>query len=401
MNELASLGLILLFALFAGHIVKFLHVPEVTGYIGAGILVGPYVLGWLTHDNLDTLEVFSEVALGLILFSIGSVFEFSRMRASGRAMASVVLTESTLAATLVTGGMIVAGQSWPVALLLGVVAIETAAASTMMVMRECNSQGPLTETLTGVIGMNNVLCLFSFSIVAAILEISAGSRETAGWYAIYSSVYPLIWQIVGSIALGFLVGVLLAAWSTHVVEKGETLILLAGCVLLCVGVSHVLQLSPLIATLTVGATMVNLSAESRRLFEALGQTDPPLYAIIFVIAGADLNIGLLATLGVLGVIYVVARSSAKLVGPWLGSRGFDITPSVRNRLGFAMLSQAGLAIGLTITIGARFPDLAPVVNTIVLSAVVIFELIGPLSARLVLVRSGEAHDPPPLIDRAF
>ena len=116
------------------------------------------------------------------------------------------------------------------------------------------------------------------------------------------------------IALGFLVGVLLAAWSTHVVEKGETLILLAGCVLLCVGVSHVLQLSPLIATLTVGATMVNLSAESRRLFEALGQTDPPLYAIFFVIAGADLNIGLLATLGVLGVIYVVAKIVSKAGG---------------------------------------------------------------------------------------
>jgi Kef-type K+ transport system membrane component KefB len=147
--------------------------------------------------------------------------------------------------------------------------------------------------------------------------------------------------------------------------------------------------------------MVNLSAESRRLFQALGQTDPPLYAIFFVIAGADLNIGLLATLGVLGVIYVVARSSAKLVGPWLGSRGCDIPARVRNGLGFAMLSQAGLAIGLTITIGARFPDLAPVVNTIVLSAVVIFELIGPFSARLVLVRSGEVHDPPPLVDRAF
>jgi Kef-type K+ transport system membrane component KefB len=126
-----------------------------------------------------------------------------------------------------------------------------------------------------------------------------------------------------------------------------------------------------------------------------------LYAIFFVIAGADLNIGLLATLGVLGVIYVVARSSAKLVGPWLGSRGCDIPARVRNGLGFAMLSQAGLAIGLTITIGARFPDLAPVVNTIVLSAVVIFELIGPFSARLVLVRSGEVHDPPPLVDRAF
>jgi Sodium/hydrogen exchanger family len=111
--------------------VKFLRIPEVTGYIAAGILVGPHVFGWVTHDNLETLAVFSEVALGLILFSIGSVFEFSRMRSSGRVMASITVIESALAASLVTGGMLLVGQPWPVALLLGAIAIETAAASTL------------------------------------------------------------------------------------------------------------------------------------------------------------------------------------------------------------------------------------------------------------------------------
>jgi Kef-type K+ transport system membrane component KefB len=203
MNELASLGLILLFALFAGHLVKFLRIPEATGYIAAGILVGPHVFGWVTHDNLETLAVFSEVALGLILFSIGSVFEFSRMRSSGRVMATITVIESALAASLVTGGMLLVGQPWPVALLLGAIAIETAAASTLMVMRECNSDGPLTDTLTGVIGMNNVLCLLAFSAVAAGLELSGAWAGISDWYAIYSVVYPLVWQIFGSIALGF------------------------------------------------------------------------------------------------------------------------------------------------------------------------------------------------------
>lgn len=401
MNELASLGLILLFALFAGHVVKLFHVPEVTGYIGVGILVGPYVFGWVSQDNLKTLAVFSEVALGLILFSIGSVFEFSRMRASGRIMATVTMIESAMAAVLVGGGMLLAGQPWPIALLLGAIAIETAAASTLMVMRECNSQGPLTDTLTGVIGMNNVLCLLAFSLVAAILELSGGWGRAADWYTLYSLIYPLVWQIVGSIALGFLVGVLLSAWSSRVVEKGETLILLTGCVLMCVGLSHVLGVSTLIASLSVGATMVNLSAQSRRLFQALGQTDPPLYAIFFVIAGAGLNIKLLTTLGVLGVIYVVGRMAGKLIGPWIATRRLHLPIQVKKGLGLAMLSQAGLAIGLTITIGQRFPNIAPVVNTIVLASVVIFELIGPLSARLALDRSGETQEQPPLTDPAF
>ena len=398
MNELASLGLILLVALFAGHLVKFLHVPEVTGYIAVGIVVGPYVFGWLSHDNLETLAVFSRVALGLILFSIGGSFEFSRVRTSGPTIARITLVESTMAAIIVGGGMLLAGQPWPVALLLGAIAVETAAASTLMVMRECNSHGPVTDTLTGVIGANNVLCLLAFSIVAAGLDMGSA---TEGGVSIYASVYPLVWQMVGGVALGFLVGVLLSTWAARVIEKGETLILLCGCVLLCVGVAHILEVSPLVASLAVGATMVNLSAESRRLFNALGETDPPLYAIFFVIAGAELNIGLLTGIGVLGSIYVCGRILAKLVGPWLASRRTALPPMARSGLGFAMLSQAGLAIGLTLAVSERFPDLAPVVNTVVLASVVVFEIIGPLGARIVLARSGEVHEQPVRLEAAF
>jgi Kef-type K+ transport system membrane component KefB len=400
-NELSSLGVILLFALFAGHIVKFLRVPEVTGYIAAGIVAGPHVFGWITHENLQTLEVFSEVALGLILFSIGSVFEWSRLRTAGVGVATITIIESLCASALVTGGMLLAGQPWPIAVLLGAVAIETAAASTLMVMRECNSEGPFTDTLTGVIAMNNILCILAFSIVATVLQFSSGTGAITGWYSIYTAVFPLVWQLIGSAALGFLVGLLLAAWARKVIEKGETLILLTGCILLTVGVSHILELSPMISTLAVGTTMVNLSAESRRLFKAIGQTDPPLYAIFFVIAGADLNLKLLTSIGLFGAIYVGGRLIGKYAGAWIGSRRADVPDFVRKTLGVALFSQAGLAIGLTITIGERFPEIAPVVNTIVLSAVIVFEIIGPLSARIALVRSGEVREQPALVEPAF
>ena len=401
MNELASLGVILLFALLAGHLVKFIRVPEVTGYIAAGILVGPHVFGWITHENLRTLEVFSEVALGLILFSIGGVFEASKLRTAGRSVAIITLVESVLSAALVGGGMLLAGQPWPVALLLGTIAVETAAASTLMVMRECNSAGPFTDTLTGIIGVNNILCIVAFSIASAAVQFGQATEPVDGWYGVYATIYPLVWQLVGSAALGYLVGLLLAAWSRQVIEKGETLILLIGCVLLTVGVATVLELSPLVASVAVGATMVNLSAESRRLFDALGETDPPLYAIFFVIAGADLNLALLTSLGVLGGIYVAGRLAGKFAGAWIGSRVADAPPTVRGPLGIAMFSQAGLAIGLTLAIQQRFPELAPTVNTIVLASVVVFELIGPLSARLALARTGEIREQPRLAEPAF
>src|SRR5688500_2620454 len=147
MHQLGSRGIILSLAILAGHLVKFVRIPEVTVYILAGMAVGAYFLGWITHENLSSLEVFSEVALGLILFSIGSVFEFRRFSLIGRRAVLVTAAESLLAGTLVTLGMLAAGQGWAVSMLLGAISMETAAASTLMVIRECNAKGDLTETL--------------------------------------------------------------------------------------------------------------------------------------------------------------------------------------------------------------------------------------------------------------
>ena len=229
MSELTSLGLILLFALGVGHVVKLARIPEVTGYLVAGMLVGPSLLGWVSHDNLQSLHVFSEVGLGLILFSIGGVFEFSRMRRIGGRVLLLTGAESVSAGLLVTLGTLAIGQPWQVALLLGAIAVETGAASTLMVIRENNAAGPFTETLTGVIGLNNILALIAFSVVAMVLDISAGSATgTMSAGTVAASIFPLVWQLVGSSALGYLVGLLLAAWASRVVESGEILILLTG-----------------------------------------------------------------------------------------------------------------------------------------------------------------------------
>lgn len=395
MNPLASLGIILVFALLAGHLVKFVRIPEVTGYIVAGVAVGPSFLGWISHDNLASLEVFSEVALGLILFSIGSVFEISKFRKIGRRAVLITVAESMLAGVVVSLGMFFAGQPWTVSILLGAISMETAAASTLMVMRECNSTGPLTEMLTGVIALNNICCLICYSLAATAIDLSLRSdTNTALGQTLQVSIFPLAWQLVGSVALGFLIGLIFSLWSSRVKEQGETLILMAGGVLLCVGFAEWLDLSPLIASLGVGATLANLSAKSRRLFDALSRTDPPLYAIFFVIAGADLNLALLPTLGVLGAIYVVGRAAGKFVGTRFAARVGGLRLDIQRLIGLAMLSQAGLAIGLVLVTNERFPQIGPTISTIVLASVAIFELIGPLGARFALEKSGEVrpHD---------
>lgn len=394
MDELTSLGLILLLALLAGHLVKVLRIPEVTGYILAGIALGPSILGWVSAENLLALEVLSEVALGLILFSIGSVFEFSRFRRLGRQFLYLTLVESVLASALVTAGVLVLGQPWQVALLLGAVAIATAPASTLMVIRECDSSGPLTDNLLGIIAVNNLFCITAYAGAAALIDLTSGIGGRSLFDALYLAVFPLVWQLVGSAAWGYLVGMLLAGWSTQVKETGEMLILLAGSILLCVGVSRLLELSPLVASLAVGATMVNLSRRSRPLFSTLAGTDPPFYAIFFVLAGADLDLALVPAMGVVGMVYVGGRSLGKFVGAVAGARWLQLEPSVQRYLGFGLLAQAGLAVGLTLAIEARYEAFGPAVSTVVLASVAIFEMIGPISARFALVRSGEAFTAP-------
>jgi Kef-type K+ transport system membrane component KefB len=291
----------------------------------------------------------------------------------------------------VAGGALVIGEPWPVALLLGIIAMETAAASTLMVMRESNTAGPLTDTLTALIAINNILTLVAFALLAAALDLRQGRLEgVPTGELLYTSLFPLLWQLAGSAALGFLSGLRLSFWANHAVEYGEALMLLVGCILLTVGAADILDLSPLVASLAVGATMVNLSGSSRKLLAALGRTDPPLYAIFFVIAGADLNLVLLPSLGLLGIIYIVGRAVGKVAGACYAARRLGAEPAVQRYLGPAMLAQAGLAIGLLLAVNQRFPDLAPTVSTVVLAAVAVFEVIGPVGARLALVRSGEA-----------
>lgn len=391
MNEVSSLGLILLLALLSGHLMRKVHIPEVTGYILAGMAVGPSVLGWLSHDNIQALEALSEVALGLILFSIGSVFEINLVRRIGQRIVRLTMIESTLAAVMVLASMLLLGLEWQHALLLASVSIATAPASTLMVMRECNARGPLSDALLGIIAVNNIVCLIVYLICAAFVNLVAGWGQLGLGQTVFEAGFPLVWQISGSVALGFLTGLMLAAWARQMTETGEMLILLAGSILLCVGVARILELSALIASLAVGATMVNLSRRSRRLFRTLAGTDPPFYAIFFVLAGADLDVARVASMGVVGIAYVLARGGGKLLGAWLGSRRVGMQRHVQNFLGFGLLTQAGLAVGLVITIGRQFPEYHPTISTVVLSAVVVYEMVGPIGTKFAIVQSGEAR----------
>ena len=201
----------------------------------------------------------------------------------------------------------------------------------------------------------------------------------------------LFWVLLGSASLGFLSGLLLAVWSEYVREHGETLTLLIGSILLVVGAARFLGLSPLIGTLALGATLINLSRRSEKLFKVLQQTDPPIYALCFVIAGADLELGNLELLGLAGATYTVLRVLGKMGGAYWGSRWLGMPTVIQRYLGFGLIAQAGLAIGLVMAIRLRYPEYAQYVATIILASIFIYELVGPVCTRYAILAAGEQN----------
>jgi Kef-type K+ transport system membrane component KefB len=392
-NEILSVGLILMAALLAGHVAQLVRVPEVTGYLFVGVVIGPAVFDLISHDNVSTLSFLSDIALGLILFNIGAIFEASTFRQVGRGVVRVTLWEGTLAMALVCGVLLLSGLTWPIALLLAVVAMETAPATTMMVLNEYDAKGPMTDRLLALVALNNMYVLVAFGVVTAGLTLLQSADQ--GWlWAGYRAVHGLAWSTIGSIALGALLGLAMDLWAARAKESGEAMILSIGVVLIAVGTSRYLGLSPLITTLALGATVANASAQGDRLLRALGRIDPPLYAAFFVLAGAELVPSSVLTLGAAGLAYTVARTIGKIAGARIGLRGEDVPPVVRRQIGYCLISSSSLALGLTIQIRSAFPEYAATVTGIVLAAVMIFEVVGPLLTRRALFAAGEARTIP-------
>jgi Kef-type K+ transport system membrane component KefB len=399
MNDILSVGLILMAALVAGHLAQLARVPEVTGYLVVGVAIGPFALDLITSENLEGLGFLSEVALGLILFSIGSIFEASQFARLGRDVARIALSETSATFALVLGGMLAVGQPLPVALLLAVIAMETAPATTLMVLHEYDAEGPLSERLLALVAVNNVIVLLAYGVVAAALGMtSSGGTAWLGLGA--RAAGGLFWFVAGSVALGLLLGLLLDPLAARAKESGESLILSAGMVLVAVGGSRAFGLSPLLTSLALGATVANASRHGGALVAALARLDPPLYAAFFVLAGAELQLASVAGLGLAGVLYVVLRSAGKVLGARRGLRDQEVPEEVRRQLGLCLLSSSSLAVGLMIQVRSAFPAYAPPVTAIVLAAVLIFEAAGPLLTRRALLRTAEARTQPHPLDEA-
>lgn len=385
-------SMILLFTLILGagflmtRVTKLGKLPHVSGYLLAGILIGPSVLGLVEIETVMKLDVVTDIALAIIAFSVGKFFKLSELRSNG--IKSVILTifEASGALIVVALGMhYIFGLPWAFSLLLGVIGSATAPASTLMTIRQYNARGSFVDTILQVTALDDAFALIAFSVCAAFLQ----ALET-GHLSFSVLFIPVVKNLV-TIALGLGTAFLLKYLIAKRHSDDHRLVVLMIAVLGLSGTCSALSVSPLLACMVMGATYRNIS-DDEQLFRLLNYFAPPVLLTFFVVSGMKLDLTMLKIAGVMGVSYFLIRIVGKYIGAYLGATVTKMDDSVRRYLGLALCPQAGVSIGLA-ALGQRLlpPDLAALLNTIILSSAVLYEMVGPACAKLSLFLSGAIH----------
>ena len=380
------LGLSLVLALIVGYLIHYLRVPKVTGYLILGIALGPFGIGFINHEDIGQLRFISEVALGLIVFSIGGEFQISRFRKMGRRVLTISLFEICLTLLFISILVLCLGKGFSIALILGIIGIATAPAATVLVLREFDSEGPVTNHILILVGLNNLVCLVLFRLLFPLIKTAHGSA------AAFSVLDVVIWpfcEVVGSLAIGFFLAFIVVLGEHRLQKKSELLTLLLATIVMGIGIGIYFHLSPLLINLALGATVANLCRDHKNVMEQIRAVDLPFYIVFFILAGASIHLDLIPSVGMLGIAYIGGRIGGKLLGMYLGAQRVQAPESVRHFGGVGMLAQAGIAIGLCLLIAEEDPINGSVITSTVLSSVILFELLGPIFLRWALIKSGE------------
>ena len=386
LNTLTDLALMIFAGMFCGRMVKHIRLPNVTGYLIAGLLIGPSILGLLSADFLDVITIISKVALGFIAFSIGNEFKLSYFKEVGIAPVVIACLESFFAVLFVFLGLLVSGQQVAFSLVLSAIAAATAPAATIMVIKQYRANGPVTKTLLSVVAIDDATALILFSLSVAIAQAIMG---TSGSLA--ASLLSPLWEIGGALLIGAIFGFLFLLPLRFFHKQGNRLSLIVAFIFAGLGVSQWLGLSDLLLCMAMGAVLANFSADINSLMDICDSVTPPVFMIFFVASGAELQLSVLPTVGLIGIIYIVFRVLGKMFGASLGGIICKCEKGVRKYLGPCLLPQAGVAIGLSLVAAEVVPDYASEIRAVILCGTLIYELVGPAVTKFSLKKAGEIH----------
>lgn len=387
MNTLLYLSIMIFTGMLFGRLAKLIKLPNVTGYLVGGLVIGPSLLNLVPADALSGMTIISNTALGFIAFSIGNEFKISYFKRVGAAPLVIATLESLLAVLFVVAGLLIAGCSLPFSLVLGSIAAATAPAATIMVIKQYKAKGPMTETLLSVVAIDDATALIFFGICVAIAGALDGGSASLG----AALLSPLI-EILGAVVVGFLLGLLFLLPLRWFKKDGNRLALIIGFVFLGVGLADVCGFSSLLLCMAMGAALANFSEQTPQIMKLTDGLTPPIFLLFFVASGAELQLSVLPSIGLAGIIYVILRVAGKIAGASLGGILCKVAAPVKKYLGLALVPQAGVAIGLSLVATTAVPEYGATIRAIILCATLIYEIIGPALSKLSLKKAGEIRE---------
>ena len=393
MNTTLILGIILVVGFFFARLIGKIKLPTVTAYIVVGIIIGPSVLGFIPETMLETSGFISNIVLGIIAFTIGQNFLRDTFKRIGRQVLFISIMEAGITWILVTLLFVfLLRQPLYISIIFGAISAATAPAATVMVVREYNAKGKFTETLLGVVAIDDAWCLVIFALSLAIAR--ALYAHTASTFFMIKTVLNALMEIGGAFALGSCLAWVIHKLSRHTRNKPELLIYTLGFLLLNIGLALHLHLSVLLSCMSLGAVLVNLNPNNTGFFDILKSIDPPLYLIFFILAGAHLQISILASLGLLGIAYLLFRVVGKYLGALLGAQLSHADTPIKKYIGLGLIPQAGVALGVALIAKDQFPEIGGIILTVIVATTVIYEIIGPVCTKIALQKVGDIQKLP-------
>ncbi len=406
-TTLLSVSIALLAGLLMTRLMKKLKLPAVTAYLIAGILVGPYVLGrcgipglgFKSMEEMEGLAIISDVALGFIAFAIGNEFRTEDLKKTGRQALIIGIFQAlvaTLFVDLALYGMhllMPEKLTMPQVITLGAIATATAPAATLMVVRQYKAKGPLTSLLLPIVALDDAVGLIVFAVSFGIAKtLKSGQMDFVSIL-----INPII-EIIASLILGAIMGWILTQLEKLFNSNTNRLNLTIGAVLLTASLSMIkfeigpvhIGFSSLLVCMMLGTVFCNICSLSHDLMAASDKWTSPLFALFFVISGAELELGVFTdwAIVVIGAVYIIFRSLGKYIGSFASAKATKCSPEICKYLGITLLPQAGVALGMCTTamsLGAE----GALIRNITLFAVLIYELFGPLFTRMALTAAGD------------
>jgi len=383
-------------SLYMGRLARKIHLPSLVGYMILGVILGRSVLGVLSQGNVQSLSFLSDVALGFVAFTIGSELNIGALKSLGKGIIYIIIAESFAAFIVVTGAVWALTGNFPMALIFGSLAPASAPAGTVAVIQEYGAKGTLTKALYAVVGFDDGLAIviFGFASAAARNMLNPDSSMSLA-----QGILQPTGEILLSLVAGCVFGYIFTILSRRLKPLTDIPSLTFGFVAVCIGISQWLHLSLILTCMMLGFVLTNTTSTTmvKSLLGQLRTWMPFLFIPFFFLAGAHLEIASLPSLGMLGVVYILGRTSGLMGGAWIGAKAGRSEPKIRKYLGFGILSQAGVAIGLSMLVLADFNALgtpeaisiASKVITTITATCIVFEVIGPIGAKYALTKAGE------------